>query len=306
MSDAPAAQLACLNCNTQFIGQYCSSCGQKHGPAMPTTMEIAGDLLRSALSPSGKVFETLWTLLRRPGELTRAFISGQRMRYVHPVRVYLLCVFVLVAAITVNNTIRGWTGRPPFEVESSAMFARSDAKQQDVKAVDGNDAGKPPSAAREAGRALGSHLPDWLRERVKARAKNLDAVESAKLQQRTSEAITKQYSALFALLVPFMALVNWMLYAGRGLTYAAHFVFLLHATAASCLILLPVYVLNLPMAYFPAMLVAMAWTVLAAQRAFAVSLWGSLWRYLVYLVPTMLFSALAGVLVGIVSVLFID
>ena len=60
------------------------------------------------------------------------------------------------------------------------------------------------------------------------------------------------------------------------------------------------------MAYFPAMLVAMAWTVLAAQRAFAVSLWGSLWRYLVYLVPTMLFSALAGVLVGIVSVLFID
>ena len=115
MSDAPAVQLTCLNCNTQFIGQYCSSCGQKHGPAMPTTMEIAGDLLRSALSPSGKVFETLWTLLRRPGELTRAFISGQRMRYVHPVRVYLLCVFVLVAAITVNNTIRGWTGRPPFE-----------------------------------------------------------------------------------------------------------------------------------------------------------------------------------------------
>ena len=36
------------------------------------------------------------------------------------------------------------------------------------------------------------------------------------------------------------------------------------------------------------MLVTMAWTVLAAQRAFAVSLWGSLWRYLVYLVPTML------------------
>mgnify|MGYP003774228141 CR=1 FL=1 len=306
MSDAPAAQLACLNCNTQFIGQYCSSCGQKHGPAMPTTMEIAGDLLRSALSPSGKVFETLWTLLRRPGELTRAFISGQRMRYVHPVRVYLLCVFVLVAAITVNNTIRGWTARPPFEVESSALFARPDAKQQDAKAVDGNDAGKPPSAAREAGRALGSHLPEWVRERLKARAKNLDAAESAKLQQKATTAVTKQYSALFAVLVPFMALVNWMLYAGRGLTYAAHFVFLLHATAASCLILLPVYVLDLPIVYVPATLAAMAWCVLAARRAFAVSLWGSLWRYVVYMIPTLLFSALAGAVVSLVSVLFVD
>ena len=306
MSDAPAAQLACLNCNTQFIGQYCPACGQKHGPAMPTTMEIAGDLLRSALSPSGKVFETLWTLLRRPGELTRAFISGQRMRHVHPVRVYLLCVFVLVAAITVNNTIRGWTARPPFEVESSALFARPDAKQQDAKAVDGNDAGKPPSAAREAGRALGSHLPEWVRERLKARAKNLDAAESAKLQQKATTAVTKQYSALFAVLVPFMALVNWMLYAGRGLTYAAHFVFLLHATAASCLILLPVYVLDLPIVYVPATLAAMAWCVLAARRAFAVSLWGSLWRYVVYMIPTLLFSALAGAVVSLVSVLFVD
>ena len=73
---------------------------------MPTTMEIAGDLLRSA-PPSGKVFETLWTLLRRPGELTRAFISGQRMRWCIRCACTCFCVFALVAAITVNNTICG-------------------------------------------------------------------------------------------------------------------------------------------------------------------------------------------------------
>ena len=306
MSDTPAAQLTCLNCNTQFIGKYCPACGQKHGPAMPTTMEIVGDFLRSALSPSGKVTETLWTLLRHPGEVTRAFISGQRVRYVHPVRVYLLCVFALVAAISVNNTIRAWTHRPPFEVESSAFFARPSIKTQETSAAHGADAGKPPGAAYEAGRAFGSHMPDWLRERLKAGAKNLSAEESAKLQQKASTAVTKQYSALFAILVPFMALVNWMLYAGRGFTYAAHFVFLLHGTAASCLIMLPVYVLNLPIIYLPVMLVAMVWYVLAARRAFAVTLWGSLWRYVVYMVPTLLFSALAGAVVSLVSVLFID
>lgn len=82
--------------------------------------------------------------------------------------------------------------------------------------------------------------------------------------------------------------------------------FLLHATAASCLILLPVYVLDLPIVYVPATLAAMAWCVLAARRAFAVSLWGSLWRYVVYMIPTLLFSALAGAVVSLVSVLFVD
>ena len=104
---------------------------------------------------------------------------------------YPLCVFVLVAAITVNNTIRGWTGGHRLRWNHRRCLRDPDAKTQDAKAVDGNDAGKPPSAAREAGRALGSHPPDWIRERLKARAKNLDAVESARLQQRTSEAITR-------------------------------------------------------------------------------------------------------------------
>lgn len=273
---------------------------------MPTTMEIVSDLMRSALSPSGKVFETLWTLLRRPGELTRAFNAGQRMRYVHPVRVYLLCVFLFVAAITANNTIRAWAHQPPFETESSALFAQLGPAPRDATAGGAMDAAKAPGAAHEAGHAVGSMLPGWVREHLKARAASKPEIDRAQFQQRASAAMTKQYSALFAVLVPFMALVNWGLYAGRGITYAGHFVFMLHATAASCLMLLPVYVLNLPVAYLPAMLVAMVWSVLAARRAFAVSLWGSTWRYLVYLIPSMLIAALAGAVASIVWILFLD
>lgn len=305
MSDTPAIQHTCLNCGTLYAGNYCPSCGQKHGPAMPTTGEIVGDLLRSALSPSGKVFETLWTLLRRPGELTRAFNAGQRMRYVHPVRVYLLCVFLFVATISVNNAIRSWVHQPPFEAESMAFFSPSAPPKNDV-AGGASDSKQTPSAAHDAGRAIGSRLPGWLREHLKARTAGKPEMDRAQFQQRASAAMTKQYSALFAVLVPFMALVNWGLYAGRGITYAGHFVFMLHGTAASCLMLLPVYALNLPVAYLPAMLAAMIWSVLAARRAFAVSLWGAIWRYVVYLVPSMFTATLAGAVASIVSVLLLD
>jgi len=306
MADAPATPFTCLNCGTLHAGNYCPSCGQKHGPPMPTTGEIVGDLMRSALSPSGKVFETLWTLLRRPGELTRAFNSGQRMRYVHPVRVYLLCVFLFVAAITVNNTVRSWLNQPPFGTEITSLFSRTGSAQGDAAKPPGDGATVPPSAAHEMGRTVGGMLPGWVREHVKARAAGKSAMDSAQYQQRASAAMSRQFSALFAVLVPFMALLNWGLYAGRGITYAGHFVYMLHVTAAGCLFLLPVYALNLPLLYVPATLAAMSWSVLAARRAFSVSLWGSVWRYALYLIPSMLIATLAGAVVGVVSVLMVD
>jgi hypothetical protein len=276
---------------------------------MPTTQEIVGDLLRSALSPSGKVLESLKTLLIKPGELSRVYLAGQRMRYVHPVRIYLLCVFAFVAVISVNNTLRSWAGKPSFETESSAIFESS--KKQDSEK---ENEGTSNAAAREAGLAVGESagkvirdtIPPWMREWIKARTKHLSELEAKQVQDRATRAMSKNYSALFAVLVPFMALVNWMLYAGRGVSYAGHFVFLLHTTAASCLILLPSYLLNVPMAYFPLALISIGWAVFAGRRAFGASLWGSFWRYVLFLIPSMLLAGVAGVIVGFASIIFVD
>jgi Protein of unknown function (DUF3667) len=301
--------ITCLNCGHHFIGAYCPSCGQKHGPAMPTTKEIVGDLLRSALSPSGKVFETLKVLILKPGELSRAYLSGQRMRYVHPVRVYLLCVFAFVLIIGANNTLRSWAGKPSFETDSAKIF---EIEKKPVTAEESSE--KKLSSAEEAGRGVGKTagkamrdtLPEWMNQWLKARTKHLSELEARQVQDRAMRAMSKNYSALFAVLVPIMALVNWLLYAGRGISYAGHFVFLLHATAAGCLILMPSYLLNVPNAYFPLVLVSMAWAVVAAKRAFGVSLWGALWRYLAFSVPSILLAGLAGFVVGVASIVFID
>ena len=160
-------QLARLNCNTHHR-QY-SFClgGKSTGPAMPTTMETVGDL-RSALSPRARCLRRC-DAAAAPGELTRAFIGRAAHARASGARTVLR--FALVAAITVNNTIRGMDGATPFEVESSAMFARPDAKTQDAKAVMATTLANR-RALHEAGRcARQSPALDWLRERVKARAK---------------------------------------------------------------------------------------------------------------------------------------
>jgi hypothetical protein len=54
--------------------------------------------LDSFLAFDGKVIQTLWLLLSRPGELTLRFLQGQQIRFLNPIRVYVSVslVFFLV------------------------------------------------------------------------------------------------------------------------------------------------------------------------------------------------------------------
>ncbi|TAG82410.1 MAG: DUF3667 domain-containing protein [Burkholderiales bacterium] len=303
-------RVTCLNCATEFKGNFCPNCGQKHGPAMPDSREVIGDLLRSALSPSGKIVETLVTLYRRPGELSRAYLSGQRNRYVHPVRVYLLCVFVFVAIASLNGTWRSWTGQKPFEQASSEIFkpATPSSEGEPTQTAKPDGSAKSDSASYKAGRVIGesakASLPPWLQEKMRERAKTIGERSAAEMEQRVYRSLTQNYSLLFALLVPIMAFINWMLYAGRGITYGGHFVFVLHATAGGSLIFALPYLFNAPLAYWPATLVSMLWQILSARHAFGVSIWAAFWRYVVYLLPSILISGVVGITMAFFHVVF--
>lgn len=51
--------------------------------------ELAGDAFVELSGWDGKFIETFRLLLRQPGELTRQFIEGKRVRYIAPVGLYL-------------------------------------------------------------------------------------------------------------------------------------------------------------------------------------------------------------------------
>ena len=91
---------ACQNCGTPLTGRFCSACGQRAIPPRPTIRELAGDAWNELVGWDGKFLRPLRTLVRYPGELTRATLEGRRARYISPVRLYLICsvVYFLAAA----------------------------------------------------------------------------------------------------------------------------------------------------------------------------------------------------------------
>src|SRR3954467_206677 len=79
----------CLNCGSTLHGPFCAMCGQRAMPAHPNVRELVGDAVSEFSGWDGKLAETVRTLIRKPGELTRQWLQGRRVHFISPLRLYL-------------------------------------------------------------------------------------------------------------------------------------------------------------------------------------------------------------------------
>jgi len=80
----------CENCGAPMAGPFCAQCGQHAVDYRRSFRHIIVDVLDSFLSWDSKFFATIGWLIARPWHLTNQFLAGRRVRYVHPLRLYLL------------------------------------------------------------------------------------------------------------------------------------------------------------------------------------------------------------------------
>lgn len=114
----PAEKLTnCENCGTSLAGEYCSACGQHAIDYRRSVWRVAIDALDSFFNWDTKFLKSVGVLLTRPGKLTNDFNAGRRVRYVHPLRLYLLAsiAFFLIAKM-VNFT--GFNDNRPLQLDA--------------------------------------------------------------------------------------------------------------------------------------------------------------------------------------------
>lgn len=90
---------ACLNCGATLTGAYCSACGQ---PAHlhRSFVSLGHDILHSVFHFDTKLWRTLPELVLHPGRLTRRYIDGERAKFISPMALYLLSVFLMYAVFS--------------------------------------------------------------------------------------------------------------------------------------------------------------------------------------------------------------
>src|SRR5579884_872957 len=90
----------CENCGAQLQGHWCAQCGQPAIDYRRSFRHVVADLLSEFLNWDSKFFKTIALLLVQPWKLTNDFLAGHRVRYVHPLRLYLLGSILFFFAAT--------------------------------------------------------------------------------------------------------------------------------------------------------------------------------------------------------------
>lgn len=96
----------CSNCHFPLINKadFCHKCGQKNTDGRLTVKELFSQFFDNVFNLDSKIFRTLGAVLI-PGKLTNAFLKGQRQKYYHPIRLFLVLIVISLAALNYQSNI---------------------------------------------------------------------------------------------------------------------------------------------------------------------------------------------------------
>jgi len=234
---AARAPVTCLECGAAVPGAYCARCGQSAAVHVLSMKEVAGDVTHSLLHLDSRVWHTLRLLVRRPGELTREFVSGRHQRYLPPFRLYLaisILFFALNALLPgtdiVKTDVRGGPGT------GSVSVGMPEQLRRELEAE-----GVAAAGASKAAGAIGSCQVEFtdnpafedLEQALSRACAQIKADGGKRLAQQFATTAPK----LMFLFLPLMAAVALLFYWRPRRLYAEHLVLFLHNHAFTFILL---------------------------------------------------------------------
>lgn len=194
----------CLNCGHAVDARFCSECGQENTDYHVSLGRLVGDLFEELFQLESRLWRSLWTLFRRPGQLTLEYNAGRRVAYTTPLRLYL------IASVT-------------FFFIGSLQPHKDDALKIDLPA---------PSASEKAELEKIPPFVHQLYDRALEARKDPQAAS-----RRVSQTLSEWAPRIAAGLVPFFAFLTWILFRRPKRFFVEHLVFALHMHATAFLLL---------------------------------------------------------------------
>ena len=84
----------CLNCNYVVENRYCPNCGQENSDTRKTFYELFVHFFEDLTHYENSFWKTIRNLILKPASLTKEYLSGKRMSYLAPIRLYIFISFV--------------------------------------------------------------------------------------------------------------------------------------------------------------------------------------------------------------------
>jgi hypothetical protein len=90
----------CLNCGHTVDERFCPHCGQENIESRKTFHHLFVHFFEDLTHYENAFWRTIKNLLFKPGALTKEYLSGKRLSYLAPVRLYIFISFITFFLIT--------------------------------------------------------------------------------------------------------------------------------------------------------------------------------------------------------------
>jgi len=91
----------CLNCRHVVEQRFCPNCGQENTESRKTFHHLFVHFFEDLTHYENAFWRTIKNLLFKPSSLTKEYLSGKRLSYLAPVRLYIFISFITFFLITV-------------------------------------------------------------------------------------------------------------------------------------------------------------------------------------------------------------
>ncbi len=210
----------CANCGAELKGDFCHECGQEKFDLQVSFIHVVIHFLGDYFTFDSKLFKSLIPLLLKPGFLTTEYMSGRRVSYIPPVRIYVfisILYFVFSSLQPMRSTVTDGievNGEPLTSLDSEAikdLEESSESLRVELEEVKSEGAELASGGDDEFERLLLSRL-----ERVQKDTKGFE------------EAFYRNLPKVMFLLLPLFALLLKLFYVRSGRLLIEHFIFSLH------------------------------------------------------------------------------
>jgi hypothetical protein len=255
----------CLNCGHPVDNRFCPTCGQKNTDFRVSLWHVLKEMASETFELDGRVPRTLFPFVFKPGTLTREYNAGKRASYTSPFRLFLAMTLVwVVAGFFVGKTT-------DFEQQAADEAAQVSLGPQDADGNPITDPGDLPWQVDE-------DSATWLRQ-LNERYVEVQGMSQAKQQELAYEAVIEALPKAALVLLPVVALMLKLLFAGTGRFYVEHLVFALHTTAFGFLLLTLTTIAQDDAIVALLSLALFVYVFVALKRAYQASWWATALRF---------------------------
>ncbi len=274
---AMPVQSICRNCGTRTVGRYCHVCGQDlFAGTSHRLRDVAGNSFDIVFTWDNKIWRSLMYLVAFPGRLTREYLDGRIVRYIHPSKLFWFLTIIFFALL--------WS-QVKFDEEALKKAVAESAASADAENME------PDAGLKGITVNLGTEELDW------------DTLND-KISWPEFKGFLSAWSPyLVLLLTPFFALLIYVFFKRKDYYYADYLIFSLHFHSFIFLLLSVMLVLRM---VFPGMGGTDVFLIWIPITYLGVSLWTVYRpRITAVVLRTLLIVMLYGILMTTVAALFI-